>query len=107
MPHIFSAKIDAGQGYSAPAEIVNITGWTVYKSEQTEIYTITHNLGLSNPAGQMHIVATPMDINTQLIVQSVESNSFTISTWTSNSLDAKQSAFMFIAIYTTDGNSIP
>ena len=96
---IFSARIEANQGFNAPAPILDIEGWTVYKSEQTEIYTITHNLGLSSPERQMHIAATPMDINTTLAIQDIGSNSFTISTWSSDNSLPKQSAFMFIATY--------
>jgi len=95
---IFSARIPADAGFNTPQPIPGLPGWTVSKKQQTEIYVITHNLHLKDPAQQMHVVASPMDVNTVLIVQNVEHDSFTISTWTPN-VAAKQSAFMFIAAY--------
>ncbi|MCF6235986.1 MAG: hypothetical protein L3J70_06380 [Gammaproteobacteria bacterium] len=99
----YSAYIDKHQGFNSPEPIPNIEGWTVWKMEQTEIYKITHNLELTNPEHQLHIIATPMNANTILIIDSVASNEFTISTWRSDSgrLDDRfttASSFTFIAV---------
>ena len=96
---LFSAKIEANQGFDNPAEIPEIEGWTVWKQHQTEIYVIKHNLGLANPERQLHIVATPMESNTIIIIESIEADQFTISTWHPNG-GSKDSPFMFIARYT-------
>ncbi len=112
---IFSATIAVNQGETHPdqgdndpADIPEISGWKVLKPSGTiEFYKIIHNLGLTDPERQMHIVATPVatpDIhNTILTIEHVGSNDFTISTGYpmppgDNSLMEKQSAFMFIAV---------
>jgi len=93
---IFSAKIEANQGRINPAQISEINGWTVWKMDQIELYIVKHNLGLTDPERQMHIVATPELPDTFLTITSVESNQFTVYTWGPNSA-LKDSAFMFIA----------
>ena len=95
---IYSANIEENQGFDNPAPIVEIDGWTVWKHQQTEIYVITHNLGLANPERQLHIVATPMEKDTVLIIESIESNQFTVSTWNIHGA-SKDSSFMFIAVH--------
>lgn len=94
----FSAHIGANQGIDNPAAIPDVQGWTVWKQSQTEIYIIKHDLGLTDPERQLHIVATPMDTETIIVVSSIESDQFTISTWAPGSIP-KASAFMFIATY--------
>lgn len=94
---LFSAKIDSNQGFDNPTPIADLDGWTVWKQQQTEIYVIRHNLGLTNPGRQMHIVATPMDANTILVIESVERDQFTVSTWLPGPTST-DSAFMFIAV---------
>jgi hypothetical protein len=96
----FSAHVDGSQGFQNPEPLADIPGWTVWKKGQTEIYEITHNLGLVNPDRQMHIVATPMKPNIKLCVESVEKDHFTISTWGNTS---QSSSFMFIAIQYSKG----
>ena len=111
---IFSASIaahqgetDPEQGENDPANIPEINGWKVLRQGNDEFYKIIHNLGLTDPERQMHIVAipvaTPDTHNTILTIEHVGSNDFTISTGFpmppgDNSLMAKQSAFMFIAV---------
>lgn len=95
---IFSANIAESEGFDTPAPIPSLPGWTVWKKGQTEIYVITHNLELSDPTRQMHIVATPKNYNAILSISSVDRNEFTVSTWNFNGATT-QSAFMFIAIY--------
>ena len=56
---IYSANIEENQGFNNPVPVADIEGWTVWKQQQTEIYVIKHNLGLTNPERQLHIVATP------------------------------------------------
>ena len=95
---IFSANIAESEGFDTPAPIPSLPGWTVWKKGQTEIYVITHNLELSDPTRQMHIVATPKNYNAILSISSVDRNEFTVSTWNFNGATTR-SAFMFIAIY--------
>lgn len=104
---IFSASIAVHQGDPDTVDIPEINGWKLSRPGMHEFYKITHNLGLTDPERQMHIVATPIatpDIhNTILTIEHVGSNDFTISTGFpmppgDNSLMAKQSAFMFIAV---------
>lgn len=93
---LYTAHISKNQGFDNPAPIADIEGWTVWKQQQTEIYVIQHNMGLTDPLRQLHVVATPMESNTVLVIESMESNQFTISTWLPNG-GSKSSAFMFIA----------
>lgn len=93
---LFSAKINGGDGFDSPAPIVDLPGWTVFKQQQTEIYVITHNLGLCDPDRDMHVVVTPMSPHCIAIVESLDENSFRVSTWRTNEAPM-QSDFMFIA----------
>lgn len=93
---LFSAKIDGGEGFDSPAPVVDLPGWTVFKQQQTEIYVITHNLNLSDPNRDMHVVVTPMTPHCNAIVESLDENSFRVSTWTTNEAPM-QSDFMFLA----------
>lgn len=89
---IYSANIGRNQGFDAPESIDGLNDWTVDKEGQTEIYNIHHNLGLSNPDRQLHIVATTRGLDgsaVELLVAGNDSNSFTIITWAS---------FTFIAV---------
>jgi hypothetical protein len=97
-PKTFSAKIEANQGFDSPEPIAGLNGWTVWKQSQTEIYVIEHNLGLSEPDRQLHIVATTMTTNTIVNIESIESNRFRVSTWLAGSAPAPvATAFMFVA----------
>ena len=93
---IYSAKVEAGDGFSAPAPLAGLPGWTVFKQNQTEIYVITHNLNLSTPELDMQVVATSMTPGVSVVVESVDANSFRVSAWT-NELAAAETDFMFIA----------
>jgi hypothetical protein len=97
-PKVYSARIERNQGYSTPEAIPEISGWTVWKQEQSEIFIIQHNLGLRNPDRQMHIVATPVSRHVELVVGPVESNQFTISSYVPGGGPAL-STFMFIAVH--------
>lgn len=55
---IFSGRVHAADGFDSPVPSQGPSGWTVYKEQQTEIYLITHNLGLTDPEGQLHITVT-------------------------------------------------
>ena len=98
---IFSAMIHAGAGFESPVPIEDIPGWTVDKQHQTGVYKIIHNLGLTNPLGQMHIVATPWRTNTFLTLTKVDSDYFVISSTAPNGGDGgdRETDFMFIATY--------
>lgn len=95
---IYSAKVNAGDGFDALAPLTDISGWTVFKMGQTEIYQITHNLGLSDPERDMHVVATSMSAGVDVIVSSLAENSFTISAWGEETTPT-QTDFMFIAVH--------
>jgi len=99
---IFSAKVNAGDGFSSPVPLADLPGWTVYKSEQTEIYIITHNLNLSNPERELHVVATSMDPRAHVVIGGLTANSFTVSAWTSD-LAAIATDFMFVAVHEVHG----
>ncbi|MBW0148956.1 hypothetical protein [Marinobacter arenosus] len=93
---IYSAKVGAGEGFSSPAPLAGLAGWTVFKQQQTEIYEITHNLNLSNPESDMQVVATSMTPGVSVVVEAVNANSFRVSAWTSQ-LAPAETDFMFIA----------
>ncbi|WP_196159669.1 hypothetical protein [Reinekea sp. G2M2-21] len=94
---IFSAKLNAVDGFNEPVPVQGIPGWTVFKKRQSEIYEVTHNLGLSHPELEFQVVATPMSDNARVVVESVDENSFTLSTWSVKSGGAMQTDLMFIA----------
>lgn len=98
MVKTFSAVIDAGAGFSEPVPVAGLAGWTVYKQGQTEIYKITHNLGLTNPALQLHIVATPMTPDTVLSIGNLSANHFVVSAWGASEFVPKETDFMFVAV---------
>jgi len=79
-PAIYSGHITAQQGFSAPTSFDGPAGWTVFKQNQTEIYIVTHNLGLANPEHDLHIVATPKEPYRSLFI-AAGPNSFTVQCW--------------------------
>lgn len=95
---VVSAKIDAAQGADTPAPIADIPGWEVFKMEQTEVYEIRHNLGLSEPERDMHVTATSMTAGVAVVVSPLKENSFIVSAWGENQTP-RQTDFMFIATY--------
>ena len=97
-PTIYSGYIGENDGFSSPAPVIGPSGWTVFKSNQTEIYEVTHNLGLSHPKKQLHVVVQTMKNNVIADIQ-VDENSFIISTWLSDSGGSTNSDLMFIAAY--------
>jgi|GEM_PF-2544219 len=98
-PQIFSGHVAAGAGFTAPAPFDGPAGWTVFKNGQTEIYEIHHNLHLSNPAKQLHVVVTSMSALVLTTVQSLAADKFVISALTSDSGAATETDLMFTAIY--------
>ncbi|MBZ2168712.1 MULTISPECIES: hypothetical protein [Marinobacter] len=94
---LFSAKVNAGDGFDSPAPLADIPGWTVDKQSQTEIYVINHNLNLSSPDRDLHVVVTPMTPLCTAVVESLDANSFRVSTWTLGEAPT-QTDFMFIAM---------
>ncbi|BES69258.1 hypothetical protein RE428_02760 [Marinobacter nanhaiticus D15-8W] len=97
---LYSAKVNAGDGFDSPAPLADISGWTVSKMGQTEIYKITHNLGLSDPERDLHVVATSMSAGVDVIVSSLDENSFTCSAWGAETTPT-QTDFMFVAVHNT------
>jgi hypothetical protein len=93
---LYSAKVNAAEGFSAPVALADLPGWTVFKMEQTEVYVITHNLDLTNPEREMQVVATSMNPEARVVVNNMRKNSFTVSAWTQD-LSPIQTDFMFIA----------
>ena len=93
---IYSAKINAGEGHSSPSQLADIPGWTVFKMHTTEVYEITHNLNLSDPERDLHIVATSMNSDATVVIGNLKSNSFIVNTWAPDTAPI-QADFMFIA----------
>lgn len=103
-PKVYSARIEENQGFDAPEPIPEINGWSVFKQQNSETYIIQHNLGLSNPDRQLHIVAMPVGrpfgkFDRVLKLESNESNQFLITTWVWPELTTLTSAFTFIAVH--------
>jgi len=65
---------------------------------QTEIYEVTHILGLIHPQDQLHVVVQTLKYKVIADTQ-VDENSFTISTWWSDGGGSTGSDLMFIAAY--------
>jgi hypothetical protein len=93
----YSGHVNANDGFTQPVPFAGPPGWTVFKSQQTEIYKITHNLNLTNSQKQLHVVITT---NTPGILPSVAqaANAFTI-TMTSLQGALPQTDFDFIAVH--------
>ena len=94
---VYSAVIEESQGFDNPEPIDGLEGWTVWKQSQTEIYLIKHNLGMTNPSHQLHLIAKPMNPDIILKIESNNSNQFVISTWLPGDMPA-MTALMFCAI---------
>ena len=99
----YSGHIDANDGFSQPAPFAGPPGWTVYKMQQTEIFKVTHNLNLTNPKKQLHIVVTPCTSGILPAVTSHTANDFTITMLTAQNA-AAQTDFSFVAIYYRKGH---
>jgi len=98
MSKVYSGHVKADDGFAAPAAFDGPPGWTVFKSNQTEIYKITHNLHLTNPSKQLHVVLTmeTLDVQAQ-IGQSADS--FTLTTLKGPGHVAAQTNFTFVAVH--------
>lgn len=95
---IFSGRVNANDGFNSPVPVHGPSGWTVDKKLQTEIYEITHNLGLTDPEEQLHVIVTAMKSGVVINVEDVTANSFRVSTWIGDTAPT-DSDFMFIAVY--------
>jgi hypothetical protein len=69
------------RGFENPEPIEGLPGWTVWKEAQTEVYIVTHNLGLTNPGSQVELVAIPVDPEVRLEVFDIGANSFQLVAW--------------------------
>ena len=98
---IYSGYIEENEGFDSPSLFKGPPGWTVYKSEQTEIYEVTHNLELDNPENQLHVVVQTMKTFTISDVR-LKKNSFIISTWLCVHEAPVSTSLMFIATYYPD-----
>jgi hypothetical protein len=105
-PKIYSAKVNAAEGFDSPAPLADIPGWTVFKQQQTEMYIITHNLNLPDPERDLHVVATSMNSAARVAIEYVKSDSFKISAWVDN-MAPVQTDFMFVAVCNNTGNKRP
>jgi hypothetical protein len=65
---------------------------------QTEVYKITHNLSLTNPHKQLHVVITTKEWGVQAQVFQ-EANHFIVTTMKEPPLVAKETEFDFIAVH--------
>src|SRR3954462_5646483 len=95
---IYSGHVNANDGFNAPAPFNGPAGWTVSKSQQTEIYKITHNLNLTKPHRQLHVVITA---NTPGVLPSVgqTANDFTITMMLMPQQAPAQTDFDFVAVH--------
>lgn len=98
-PTLYSGQIGAEQGFDSPEPFNGPSGWTVFKSQQTEIYEVVHNLGLSNPQQQLHVAVTAMTPGVIANIDSVSANSFVISTWVASNQAPTATDLMFVAVY--------
>ena len=56
MCQIFSASVPENAGYTSPAPVAGLPGWTVDRmGQQNAFYRVTHNLGVSYPGVQQKI----------------------------------------------------
>jgi len=95
---LYSGHINADDGFSAPFHFNGPPGWTVYKSNQTEIYKVTHNLHLTNPHRQLHVVVTTKEwgVDPQL---GHGADSFTITMMKMPQIAPAQTDFDFVAVH--------
>ena len=96
---IFSGYIEENEGFDSPSPFNGPPGWTVYKSTQTEIYQVFHNLELYNPENQLHVVVQTIKPATISAIDNLGKNDFTISTWLSAHEASVGTNLMFIATY--------
>lgn len=96
---IYSGYIEENEGFVLPSLFKGPPGWTVYKSNQTEIYQVIHNLELSNPESQLHVVVQTIKHSTISAIDKLAKNDFTISTWLSPHEASVSTSLMFVAIY--------
>ena len=95
---VLSGHVPADAGFSAPAPFPGPTGWTVFKTMQTEIYKITHNLHLKLPQKQLQVVVTPARDGVIAAVTNSTADSFTV-TLRLPDMAAVASDFDFVAVY--------
>jgi hypothetical protein len=95
---VYSGHVNADDGFNQPVAFNGPPGWTVFKSQQTEIYKITHNLHLTNVDKQLHVVITTRDWG---VVPSVAkaADSFTITMMRISQGGLPQSDFDFVAVH--------
>jgi len=95
---LYSGHINASDGFSAPVPFYGPPGWTVYKLQQTEIYRVIHNLHLTNPHKQLHVVVTTADFD---VVPAVGhfADWFVVTTMKMPQLAAAQIDFDFVAVH--------
>jgi hypothetical protein len=98
MSNVYSGHVNANDGFASPAAFDGPTGWTVFKAQQTEIYKITHNLHLTNPAKQLHVVVMPETINVGVTI-SQSADVFTVTTLRHTNSAAVATPFAFIAVH--------
>ncbi|MDB6061450.1 MAG: hypothetical protein JWM78_1553 [Verrucomicrobiaceae bacterium] len=87
MPQTFSGYIGANDGFDGPAPFDGPTGWTVNKEQQSEIFKIHHGLNLSKPH-KLRVVATTQKAFTIANIESLSTNDFEITVWTTNGTPA-------------------
>lgn len=77
---MFSGFIEANQGFNSPVSFSGPQGWTVFKQMQTEVYVVTHNLGIRDPKVHFHVTVTT---DTPFIIPfvTVAENGFKVTTW--------------------------
>lgn len=98
MSNVYSGHVNANDGFTSPVPFDGPAGWTVFKAQQTEIYKITHNLHLTNPARQFHVVVMPEMVNVGITI-SHSADVFTLTALRHTDGAPLATPFSFIAVH--------
>ena len=95
---VYSGFVQEDQGFSAPVPFNGPPGWTVHKSNQTEIFRITHNLHLTDPDRQLHVVVTSKKWSVMPSVQKL-ADAFVVTMMVMPAQASSKTDFDFVAVY--------
>jgi hypothetical protein len=98
MSNVYSGHVNADDGFTNPAPFDGPAGWTVFKAQQSEIYKITHNLHLTHPSKQLHVVVMPETVNVGITI-SQSPDAFTLTARRHTDGATLATSFSFIAVH--------